>query len=641
MNFLGFKFGGSKSPGPSPSPAAPHIRSIGPDFPKEVINAAAMQLLRIGMESDGKGGVQSAATRMVRELNDPMIRAYDAAVTTPYDNGFYSTYGSADAEIQSSLYTVRGRTRTLCKDTPHGKSIIRGYQNNVIGHRGFRLNMRLGKQAKSGNKKKFIPNQDLNDEIELLYKNTGKPKNWGVAGDLSRMAAYRIMEASAIRDGFILLRHWKGFPNKYGYAAQLLEGDRLQESYLGRAPNSNNEIRFSCELDIWKRKVAYWVLSRHPGDPFCGAPLRDSNVWRERIPADEIILYSNMADRAEQTVGFPELDSIAKPLYRDQQYATALTLAAIGACCKPFWIKKAFPTGMTFTSEQMNALIGEVSDAMRYGPGGVIGNGPSSGTLSRQEGLSAPVSNELPASTRIYNYGEELMQTSAQDGFPVEAAVGFKKDNLHMIAAGSGISYQLLSMCYDNLGFSATRACQVPQQDHFKVRQANFRDMVVEPEFEERVRCAIMCGKCSAPMEMLDAICEGAHWLGTRWPFINPLQDIQATILQLEAGLISPQQVLAEMEDGVSMEHVYQLLEEARDAQEDHGLDFTDEQATKPTVKSGEVEETLPEPSSAQPPSATKTANPVRRNRHKVRISPEIMRMIEAQGDGTHNGNGH
>jgi lambda family phage portal protein len=620
MNFFGWKLNFSRG----------H-----PKLPREIVEAAALKLARMNMVPDGRGGIRSAGQQMVDGLNQNMTRAYDGAINTNYNQGWRNTYGSSDSEIQSSLYPVRARTRTICKDTPHGKAIIRAYQNNVVGHRGFRLKSRVGKRSKTG---KFTPDEDLNHQLEDIYFDAGLPENFTVTGDVSRMAALRIFVASAVRDGFIMGRHWRGFPNNdFGYAIQLLEADRLQDSYMGRAPNTNNEIRFSCELDMWKRKVAYWILERHPGDPFCGAPLMNSNTWRERVPADEIILYGNMADRAEQTVGFPELDSVIQHMFRDAQYETAMTLAAIASCCKPYWLKKLFPTGMTFTSDDKDAFldyINQVSEAMVDGPQGTNGVGRNSGTIPRREGVIPRSSTEMPAATRELNYGEELMQLDPK--FPVEAASSFKRDNMHAVGAGAGTGFQLTSGDYQNLGFSATRAMAIPTQDNFKMWQQNMIDMVIRVEYKERVRAAIMCGMLHAPMERLKEICRSATFIGVRWPFVNPLQDIQASILQLEAGLVSRQQLLDEMEDGGSIEDLYAMLEEDQDCQELHGLDLDSEDVDKPSVEQGEPLSGQPKPTEAPKASVTKTTNPNNRSRFRRKrgIAPQVMEMIAGQGDG-------
>lgn len=612
MKIFGFNFGRSQPQGLPP-------------LPQDVVQNVAAMLQRQGVRPQISGDLRDIH-RGVQDMNEKMFRAYDGAITTAYNTGFRSTYGSSDAEIMSSLYTVRGRCRTIGKDTPHGKNIIRTLENNVIGHRGFKLKMRL--KDKSGK-----PDKTLNKEIEDIYRLAGRPENFTVRGNMSRVDAFCIMEVSAFRDGFIMLRHHRGFPhNDFGYAEELLEGDRLQESYMGRADGSGNQIRFSVELDEYFRPVAYWVLTRHPGDPFGTSDPRNSNTWRERILAKDITLYNNRMQRAEQTIGFPEMDNVIQHMFRDNQYETAMTLAAIASCCKPYWIKKTIPTGMNFTAEEYGQWVNQISAAYVAGPQGTNGNGPTSGIVARQEGISPRSTTEVPAGTREFNFGEELMQTDPK--FPIEAASDFKRDNGHAVAAGVGMSFQEVTGMFDNLGFSAARLSRLPSQANYMMRQVHFIDMIVRPNFKETIRAAIMVGKCSAPMSQLEDIVESAHWTGVRWPDTNPLQDVQARILQSEAKEISPQQVQDDLEGGKDLDDLYEEMEEAQELQQEHNL-IPDEEAdvTRPTVSKGEPGQTVPAADAngnAQPPAKTKTHNPVRRRG----IRPGVLDLLALQGDG-------
>lgn len=610
MKIFGFNFGAAKPQGLPP-------------LPQDVVRKAAAMLTRMGIQPNSNG---PGMGRAFEELNEKMFRAYDGAITTAYNVGFRSTYGSSDAEIMSSLYTVRARCRTIAKDTPHGKNMIRTLENNVIGHRGFKLKMRLGKKNGQG---KFVPETELNDELERLYKESGRPENFTVRRNMSRIDAWRIMEASAYRDGFILARHRRGFSNPSGYAIELIEGDRLQESYMGKTPE-NNQIRFSVELDEWKAPVAYWILTRHPGDPFGSSDAREPQLWRERVDAKDIILYNNAASRAEQTIGFPEMDSVIQHMFRDNQYETAMTLAAIASCCKPYWIEKTIPTGMTYTAEEFGQWIAQVNAAMVAGPSGTNGQGISSGTVASQQGIGARSSTEVPAGTREYNYGEALRQLDPK--FPIEAASSFKRDNSHAVAAGAGMSFQSLTGMFDNLGFSASRLSRLPEQDNFMMRQERFIDYVARPEWRERVRGYIMAGKLNVPLSRLDEIVESSCFIGKRWADTNPLQDVQARILQKEAREISAQQVQDELENGQSLDELYQQIEEDQDLQELHNLNPIEENdVTQPTVSKGEPGQTVPAPSdAAQPPSKTKTHNPVRSRG----IGGQVLALLGMQGDG-------
>src|SRR5208282_2982076 len=156
--------------------------------------------------------------RGVLELNDKMGRSYDAAVTTNWNRDFRGTFTSANSEVLSSDYTVRARARTVAKDTPQGKAVIRTFQNNVVGYNPFKLDMRLGawkkqRQPDSGQLvDTFVEEVEVNRAVEAEWEIFGQGENYTIKRDMCRMEAWRIMEASAIRDGYVLQRHRRGFP---------------------------------------------------------------------------------------------------------------------------------------------------------------------------------------------------------------------------------------------------------------------------------------------------------------------------------------------------------------------------------------------------------------------------------------------
>lgn len=561
-----------------------------------------------------------------RALNASMMRTYDAAVTNQFNKDMRPVYGSANAEVLTSLYTSRAKARSITYNDPHGKAIIRTGADNVVGHRPFRLKMRIGN--KSGGK--FVADEDLNSQIEEEWKIYGMPENYTVSGEMSRDEAWCIAEMSSLRDGGILFKRYRNFKfNKYRYAVDLLEMDHLDQNYMGKAPTSGNPIRFSIEYDSYyiRRPVAAWLLTRHPGDPF-GAPTWLANNWRERLEIDDLLIFRNLRDRAEQDIGMTEMDSTIQHLHRTRQYDVALALAAIASCCKQYWIKKNFPTGMTFTTEEaagfMNQFVNQIT-----GPTGTNGQGQNTGTVGRQQGIGVPSVNDVPASIMQIPYGEEFMQNDPK--FPIEASVHFKKDNLMEAATGVGQSYDSLSGDYQNLGFSAARLSQQAPRQNYRRRQSHFKMQICRAEFREWLRSSIMSGVFDIPISRLEECVNAAHFQGVRWESANPLQDVQATILEYEAGFKSEQQIQDEMEDGQDLSSLYAQREEAKTLQEKHGLNFEDEDVTKATISKGEPGQTVPKPGEeAQPTPKRRPANPVRSRG----VSETTARILALQGDG-------
>ena len=361
--------------------------------------------------------------------------------------------------------------------------------------------------------------------------------------------------------------------------------------------------------------MAYYLLTRHPGSALAyygNLP----NSQRERVPADEIVLYNNLAERAEQEVGFTELNSIIRTVHQNSQYTRALTLTSIATCFKPFWIKRTFPTGMTYNAEEFGAYMGkfvpQITGAADGSGGGVRG---ASGVVGRQQGVSSPTEIGRPAETKLMNWGEELMQTSAN--FPVEAAHEFRSDNDHEAAVGAGVAYTEWTGRFDNMGFMAARLSRMPSQQNYRVRQQDMIEQVVRPELREQLRAGIMTGEIPLPMKRLDEFVMAANFIGTRWESANPLADMQTMVLGIGEGILTRQQVQNALPDGLTVEEMCAAIASEDEMLADHGIVIGEEQATAPTLAEapatapktpGKDDDTIAAPSKKRP------ANPVRRN---------------------------
>jgi capsid protein len=226
--------------------------------------------------------------------------------------------------------------------------------------------------------------------------------------------------------------------------------------------------------------------------------------------------------------------------------------------------------------------------------------------------------------------------------FPIEAAHEFKNDNLRAGAVGAGVAYQSISGDFQNLGFSASRMSELPQRDNAKVRQEHMIMNFVRLHFNAWLKNAILAGLRTASGALLDIarleeFQQAAAFQGRRWAYVNPLQDEQAAIMAEEAGYVSPQQIQAEREDGQPLDVLYSEIEEAKALQEAHGLDFSEQDVTQPTVEKAPVDPDKPEPTEDGAPPAKKGGKvTIKSRKRRNRIS--LAELVRMQGDGR-NGN--
>ena len=509
-------------------------------------------------------------------------RAFEAAVTTNLNVDFVASYGSGNADVLSSIFTVKGRSRTLSKDFSTVTGAIRTFKNQVVGDNPFPLSMQVGTWSADG--KTFTLDTKTNRMIEEAWEEAGNEENCTVRRDMSRMEVCQLIEASMLRDGSVLLRHRRGFPhNPFSYAIEVIDSSRLQENYMGKTVGGN-AMRFSIERDEWNAPVAYHILKRNPGDLFMTNAPGSQGVFRERVPADEIMHVNDLIDFPEQDLAMPAFTNAMLPLHLMRQFDLAHRTAAVSSASKLGWIKKDYPTGMQMPGDPSTTLNWQLDSSSLNSP---MGQGDQFGRGNNK------VENVQPGSWQRLDIGETPVLSDPR--FPVESAAGFKRDNMHDVANATGLSYAAVSADFEKLSFSVARSSEMPQRDYWKVRQKHHKNKYYRKWFAEWLKYALLTQALPLPFARYDEFVRAAKFGGKVWASIQPREDAETAIMEIEAGLKSPQEVAANR--GVSLEQVYQEIAEAKAMAENHGLDFSSVEVTEPQIAKGSPDQPDPKAS--------------------------------------------
>jgi len=508
---------------------------------------------------------------VLRAVNRKMMRMYEAAVSNNLNADFPTNISSANAEIFGSLLATRSRARTLDRDNPYAWAILESMRVNVGGHEPFRLEMKVGQKTAEG---EFIEELDVNDEIEEAWAEAGLPENCTTTGDISRLELDLQAITAMVRDGGILGKHWRGFPfNDFRYAIQPLEYDRLDHYWNGKNPQNGNDIKMSVETDPrWGGRVAaYWLLTKHPGDYFYIGNFKQG--YRERVPREDLIALFDLRTRAEQVTAVSRFASIIQRLHRIDQFDIAHVTAAIWASCKPFFITQEFPTAMEYVPDFIKTAM---QRAMEAGDDGA-GDGDKTSTAE-------------PGTGEVLPWGQKPILVDPK--FPIEAAAGFKKDNLRAAAAGSGTAYHQIGNDLEGVNFSSGRLGENAFHDSCKILQEHFVLGYRRPHFNAWLRSYLLSERTKLPIARWEEFCKAAKFHGRRWPYVNPLQDVQAAILSIDAGLTSRDYEIQNSERGGDVHRVNAEVCAGKVSDEAHGLNFdAEDQATRVTESTGEAED--------------------------------------------------
>jgi lambda family phage portal protein len=454
-------------------------------------------------------------------------RNFDASVMDRLTADWLGGNTSADAENGPNIRTLRERARDLSRNDPYVQRYLILLENNVLGANGVASQFK----AKDPN---GILDRLGNDAVKKGWEDWKRRENC----TMSKTMCFRDVEAMVLRssaiDGGILVRKVPA-KNNYGISLQPLEIDFLDLDYTGRYTNGN-EVRFGVEFNDWREPIALHILTAHPGDAF----QTGGRPHRRRVEASEI-LHIYWPERPDQTVGIPWITCVMRTLRDLGKYREAEIIAARVSACKGFAITPATPEGYNGAEDD----DGNIDQSMEPGQGIML------------------------------NPGDTF--TEIDPTHPNTAFGPFSKDMLRAIAAGLGVNYNSLANDLESVNYSSMRAGKLEEVEEYKAIQSWLIESLHQPIFEAWLESALMAGALKLPngsalpvykFDKLNAV----EWKPRRWPWVDPLKDLQAAVLKVEKGFGSRRSIIAEM--GEDIETVFADQKADNELAQVNGLEF-------------------------------------------------------------------
>jgi len=285
---------------------------------------------------------------------------------------------------------------------------------------------------------------------------------------------------------------------------QLLQSEMLPFEKTETAPNGNR-IRCGIEFDLIGRRVAYHFRRRHPGDstdrggPFMGTVIPATT----RVPAEDVLHIYRPID-AGQIRGLPHVAPAMVRLFLLDQYDDAELDRKKTAAMFAGFITKNAPE---------EALMGEVEDT--------------------GEGIG--IASLEPGTLQVLLPGEDIKFSSPADvGGGYEA---FQYRTLLAISASLGLPYHLVTGDVRQANYSSLRAELVEFRRRIgQLQHGVMAHQFCRPVWTRWLEAAALSGALDLP-DMAKA--KPVHWIPPRWDWVDPLKDIQAQLLGIEAGLMS------------------------------------------------------------------------------------------------------
>jgi lambda family phage portal protein len=273
------------------------------------------------------------------------------------------------------------------------------------------------------------------------------------------------------------------------------------------------EIRQGIEFDALGRRVAYHFWRRHPSDVSSGAGAAGETT---RVPAEEVV---HLIDAAEpgQIRGVSRFSAAIVKMFLLDQYDDAELDRKKVAALYALFVTSSLGDDMA-PKEPAEGAGSLEEDMLQLSPGAIL---------------------------RLED-GEDVKVTDPADsGSTYEP---FQYRTLLQVCAALGIPYAFVTGDINKANFSNARLMLM----EFRRRVTAFQHSVLvfqfcRPVWQRFLDLAVLSGAISLPgyarrrREYL-----ACAWLPPRWDWVDPQKDINAEILQIEAGLKSRSQAISE-----------------------------------------------------------------------------------------------
>jgi len=243
---------------------------------------------------------QAVQNRYLADLRQAQ-RSFETAETPAWTESWSTTAASLNDDLSRQLPVLWSRSLGLARNNEWAARYQVLMEDNILGHQGIRLQMRIKK--KDGTRDK-----ETSQRIETRWEDWGQRGNCEVSKRLTWREVEGLVLSTLERTGEVLYR-WRTGKGKYGIQLQILNPVLLDQN-LNREWGGNR-IRQGKEINDDGEVLAYWLLMSKVGD----GPSPYVSVGRHtRIPADEIGHFY-LVDEPDQLRGIPWLTVGARRLW--------------------------------------------------------------------------------------------------------------------------------------------------------------------------------------------------------------------------------------------------------------------------------------------------------------------------------------
>jgi lambda family phage portal protein len=429
--------------------------------------------------------------------------AFEAGANTRRTLNWRAPTVSPNSGLLASLTTLRDRSRTAVRNDGYAKGAIDKLVYNLIGW-GIKP---LSKANDAGFRKKvqqlflrWTDESDADGLLDFYGQQTQVARAWLEGGEVFIRLRPRLAS-----DGLSV-----------PLQLQVIEPELCPHNHTMTRPNGNR-VRAGIEFDAIGRRVAYWFHPSRPGDQ------DDYDTGQlKAVPASSVIhLYNPL--RPGQLRGGPHLTQALVRLYELDKFDDATLLRQQIANLFAAFIKREQGSGEGETVSPLTGLAPAATQDDRA-------------VLTMEPGVLQELA---PGESMEFSDPPDVGSTY----------VDFVKQQLSHISAATGVPYEVLTGDFSNVN---DRTVRIILNDFRRMLQA-WQQQILGYQFCRRVWSAWMDQAWlsnALPLPGSYAIDRtpwiGVAWMPQRWPYLNPVQDVEAEQAEIRAGFTSRSAVVSE-----------------------------------------------------------------------------------------------
>jgi lambda family phage portal protein len=467
-----------------------------------------------------------ASVRRAYPMRSP--KAYLGGETNRHTYSWTTYKYTSDEIIEKYYEKLVARSCEQCMNNPYARRFLILLKNKIIGPEGIRLVAQsFDVQMKKGKPDKVL-DAAANQAIETAWEEWGKKAD--VTGKYTWKQIQDLVITTVAREGEVFARIIKGqYAGPWGFAIQLIDARKLDLRMRQDNMQGGNFIRFGIEFTPWGKPLKYYFIN---GDAYY-YQTTDRHIV---IPADEII-HIGLPEYIDQKRYLPWFSSVLMRMNMLGGYEdAAVEHARVGACQMGF-----------IQNKDLDSIDDEDAEKINI--------------------------EAEPASFPVLPPGFELQKFDP--AYPNGEFDAFSKSILRGIASGLGLSYSKLSNDLTSTNYSALREGALDERDEWMTIQQWLYESLHEPVFQEWLKYSLLFGMIAfpsgkkLPVERIEKF--RAHtWQPRRWPWVDPVKDINAAISSSDAGLRSLSDIIREQ--GRDPDDVWTEIQQEREALQQKGI---------------------------------------------------------------------